>query len=62
MPTFDLHIMKNNEFYLFARTFEVETFSCSRYARTPKLGRKPSYVYPIKYFIIRKFHGYSPEL
>ena len=47
MPTFDLHIMKNNEFYLFARTFEVETFSCSRYARTPNLGRKPSYVYPI---------------
>ena len=43
-------------------TFEVATFSCSRYARTPKLGRKPRYVYPIKYLIIRKFHGYRAEL
>ena len=69
MPTFDcpydviwFYDCSMTIFSCFPPHFELATISCSRHARTPKLGRKPSYVYPIKYFIIRKFHGYSPEL
>ena len=69
MPTFDcpydviwFYDCSMTIFSCFPPHFELETISCSRHTRTPKLGRKLSYVYPIKYFIIRKFHGYSPEL
>ena len=56
---FDLHFARNDDFQLFPRTVELTTFSCSRWPRTPKIGRYRAIYTP---FSIRTFRSFTDTM